>query len=239
MANFRKTMDKVVKNSPTVDGIPVKSKKNEPVETKVKEAPKVIEVPKVVEEVVETQKVVDVPVEEKVVPATVVIPVNVSTAKTSFLPPKITKISDKCTKLIQHYEGFYDTAYLCPAGVPTIGYGHTRTVTKADVGVKVISMQTALDLLRADLEDAENDVCKMVSVKLNQDQFDALVSFMFNVGGTNFRTSTLRRILNDGDYAGVPEQMNRWTHGGGKVLAGLVKRRKSEGVLFSKGVFDF
>jgi len=99
-----------------------------------------------------------------------------------------------------------------------------------------ITRAEAMDLLRQDVRTAEDAVRRLVDVPLNQNQFDALVSFTFNLGEGNLQSSTLLRRLNDGDYDSVPSELNRWTRGGGQVLPGLVRRRAEEGELFTTPV---
>ena len=131
------------------------------------------------------------------------------------------------------------TAYLDAAGVPTIGWGHIAGVTRADVGVREINEARALALFEADLDIAENAVRRYVRVDLNQNQFDALVDFVFNLGAGNFASSTLLKKLNAGDYDAVPEQLMRWTKardpktGKLRELGGLKTRRKWEAALWS------
>ncbi len=142
-------------------------------------------------------------------------------------------ISSSGLDAIKGFEGFYPKAYLCPAGVPTIGYGHTQSVSKNDVKIgRTITKAEAEKLLRQDLSWAEKAVKKAVKVKLTQGQFDALVSFTFNVGAGAFGRSTLLKKLNKGDYKAVPTELARWNRGGGRVLAGLVKRRAIEGEMW-------
>jgi len=137
--------------------------------------------------------------------------------------------------LIKKYEGLRTTAYQDSVGIWTIGYGHTAKVYKG----QSISEQQAEDFLRADLRHAEGSVERSIKVSLNDNQFAALVAFTFNVGGGALASSTLAKKLNAGDYAAVPEQLERWSKvrdrasGGYKVLAGLLKRRKAEGALWS------
>lgn len=133
--------------------------------------------------------------------------------------------------LIKEHEGLRLTGYFCPAGVPTIGYGHTGPDVK--VG-QVIKESTADALLELDLHNAEEDVERMATVPLTDNQFAALVSFVFNLGSGNFRRSTLLQKLNDGGYSSVPAELARWNQGGGRVLPGLVARRAAEGVLWEK-----
>ena len=130
--------------------------------------------------------------------------------------------------LIKHFEGCELEAYKCPAGVWTIGYGHIKGVQQGDV----ITEQQADDMLVEELEEYENYIHNLVSCPLNQNQFDALVSWVYNLGSSNLQASTLLKVLNAGDYAGVPAQMLRWNKAGGKVLEGLTRRRQAEADLF-------
>jgi len=140
------------------------------------------------------------------------------------------RVSQDGIELVKQFEGLYLHTYTCPAGKLTIGYGHTGP----DVYVgKTITETEANDLLKTDLNEAGSGVIRYVSVDLSQNQFDALTSFVFNIGINVFRTSTLLSLLNSGSYNSVPIQLTRWVHGGGKVLPGLVKRRKAEGALWS------
>ena len=141
------------------------------------------------------------------------------------------KTSPKGIALIKSAEGLRLKAYPDPGtgGLPwTIGYGSTSGVTRN----MVITEAQAEQMLAADLVRFERIVERAVQVPLNQDQFDALVSFTYNVGEGNFTKSTLLRKLNAGDTAGAAEQFSRWVHAGGKVLSGLVKRRAAERALF-------
>ena len=130
--------------------------------------------------------------------------------------------------LIKHFEGCELEAYKCPAGVWTIGYGHIKGVQEGDV----ITEQQADDMLVEELEEYENYIHNLVNCPLNQNQFDALVSWVYNLGSSNLQASTLLKVLNAGDYAGVPAQMLRWNKAGGKVLEGLTRRRQAEADLF-------
>ena len=131
-------------------------------------------------------------------------------------------------ELIRHFEGCRFDAYLCPAGVWTIGYGHTAGVKEGDS----IDQEAAEAFLIEDLETFEQAVTRLVEVPLTQQQFDALVSWTFNLGAGNLAESTLLKKLNNYQYAEVPEQMMRWVRAGGKVLEGLVRRRAAEAALF-------
>ena len=131
-------------------------------------------------------------------------------------------------ELIRHFEGCRFDAYLCPAGVWTIGYGHTADVKEGDR----VDQEAAEAFLIEDLEKFEQSVTRLVEVPLTQQQFDALVSWTFNLGAGNLAESTLLRKLNNYQYVEVPEQMMRWVRAGGQVLDGLVKRRAAEAAMF-------
>ncbi len=124
------------------------------------------------------------------------------------------------------------TAYICPAGILTIGYGHTGP----DVyrGMKITAAQ-AEAFLAQDLQKFANIVTSSVKVRLNANQMGALVSFTFNVGGGAFNTSTLLRRLNAGENPNTvaSQEMPRWNKGGGVVLPGLVRRREAEVKFFT------
>ena len=144
------------------------------------------------------------------------------------------KTSDKGLDLIKASEGFEPKPYLCPAGKWTIGYGSTFYADGTPVrdGDQPVTETQAIELLRNTLGQYEDAVSRAVIVPLTQGQFDALVDFSYNVGCANFRTSTLLRKLNEGNYVAASLQFERWVHGGGKVLPGLVKRRAAERDLF-------
>ncbi len=139
------------------------------------------------------------------------------------------KISDAGIALIKEFEGCELESYLCPAGVWTVGYGHTGGVTREGL---VIDEAQAEALLRADLEKFERCVNSFLAVPVTQPQFDSLVSFAFNLGCEALRKSTLLRMLNEGDDVGASKQFERWNRAGGKVLAGLTRRRAAERDLF-------
>ena len=136
--------------------------------------------------------------------------------------------------VVREFEGLRLAAYKCPAGVWTIGYGHTSGVQKGDV----CDEPQADAWLVEDLGDAERAVSNLVSVPLTDNQFAALVSFTFNLGAGALRGSTLRELLNTGDYYSVPAQLARWTKAtdptsGLKItFPGLVRRRGAESALW-------
>lgn len=144
--------------------------------------------------------------------------------------------SEKGIKNIKDFEGCSLTAYPDPGtgGAPwTIGYGWTHPVEGKPIKPGMtIKQETADRLLKTGLVSYENDVLKMAKVKLTQGQFDALVSFAYNVGSRALSTSTLLRKLNDGDVKGAADEFLRWNKAGGKVLNGLTRRREAERALF-------
>ena len=135
-------------------------------------------------------------------------------------------------ELIKAFEGLRLVAYADAVGVATIGYGHTRTVKKSDIGKTKISAVDAENLLKGDLAHFENAVSKLVKVPLTSNQFSALVSFAYNLGEGNLSKSTLLKKLNAKDYRGAAVEFEKWNKAGGKVLAGLVRRRAAERRLF-------
>ena len=137
-------------------------------------------------------------------------------------------ISQEGISLIKKFEGCEYNAYKCAADVLTIGYGHTKGVKEGDL----ITQQEAENLLAEDLKEFENYINDMVTVPLNQNQFDALVSWVFNLGPANLKASTMLKVINIGNYENVPEQIKRWNKAGGKVLDGLIRRREAESLMF-------
>lgn len=130
---------------------------------------------------------------------------------------------------IKTAEGLRLTAYKDGGGVWTIGYGHTGADVREGL---TIPLSEAERLLTRDLRVAEGHVNDAVKVKLTQNQFDALVSFVYNVGGGAFRSSTLLKLLNAGDYGNAADQLLRWNKDNGKVVDGLTNRRREERELF-------
>ena len=139
-------------------------------------------------------------------------------------------VSQKCVDLINHFEVFEDTAYLCPANVWTIGYGRTRNVKEGD---RITEPQAERDLLE-ELEEFKHQVLNSVKVELTQNELDALTSWTYNLGVGNLNSSTLLKKLNAGDKNSVPSEMIRWNKAAGKVLAGLTRRREAEAKLWAK-----
>ena len=138
------------------------------------------------------------------------------------------EISDKGIKLIKEFEGLELTSYLCPAKVWTIGYGHIKGVQE---GMEWTEEQ-AEEALKEEIVGYCKYVEEYVKVPLNQNQFDALVSWTYNLGPTSLKKSTMLKVLNKGNYDEVPEQIKRWNKARGQVLKGLVRRRDTEAELF-------
>ncbi len=157
------------------------------------------------------------------------------------------QMSETGRKKLAAWEGLRSRAYRDAAGKLTIGVGHLLTKSELSSGkiwikgamvpyAAGLTDRQVLDLLGQDLEGAENAVNEGVEVELRQPQFDALVSFCFNVGAAAFKNSTLLRRLNQGGYEEVPGQLRRWVHCNGAVVPGLVKRREQEIACWQKGL---
>jgi lysozyme len=141
------------------------------------------------------------------------------------------KTSKKGIDLIKKYEGFVSKPYLCPAKVPTIGFGATYYADGRQVSMKddPITQAAAIDLLKNMLTRYENAVNRYVQTEINQNQFDALVSFAYNLGcGALQKSTLLKKINNDPCDPDIHYQFKRWVRANGIILDGLVKRRKSE-----------
>lgn len=139
------------------------------------------------------------------------------------------KISQKGINLIKTFEGLSLKAYKDSVGVVTIGYGSTGPHVSMR---QIITEVQAETLLKSDIARFERGVSDLVTAPLNQNEFDALVSFSFNLGLGNLKSSTLLRKLNSLDYQGAAKEFERWNKAGGKVLAGLTRRRIAERDLF-------
>ena len=148
-------------------------------------------------------------------------------------------------QLLRTWEGLKTSSYLDSGGVPTIGIGHAltrseRTSGKIILGKEPCAYRDGLTeaqcwtLLEQDMASAEDTVNTAVTVSLTQHQFDALVSFCFNVGIGAFLASTLLRLLNQGQYVDVPAQLQRWNRDNGRIVQGLTNRRAQEIVLWNR-----
>jgi len=138
------------------------------------------------------------------------------------------KISKEGISLLKKFEGCKLEAYLDAVDVPTIAYGRTKDVKIGDI----CTQQQAEDWLEEELVEYEGYVEKAVTVPLEQHHFDSLVSWTYNLGPSNLTRSSMLRVLNASDYDNVPEQIMRWNKAGGRVLAGLVRRREAEAEMF-------
>ena len=156
------------------------------------------------------------------------------------------KVSDSAVEVIKHHEGKRNRPYLCPALLWTIGFGHVLYPEQAKLKLeerKAYPLRPEHDkiwsdggidaILRSDLARFENGVLRLCPSAINsQAQFDALVSFSFNVGLGNLQSSTLRMKYNRGDIPGAATEFPKWNKGGGRVLPGLTRRRLEEQALF-------
>lgn len=135
--------------------------------------------------------------------------------------------------LLREFEGLRLRPYLCPAGVPTIGYGHTGP--EVHMGMAPITRSLAEVWMLEDAEKACRQVVRLSPILLSQDpnRLAALADFVFNLGSGRYAASTLRRRVNAGDWTGAAEQLHRWVWGGGRKLPGLIRRRAVESVLLA------
>ncbi len=149
--------------------------------------------------------------------------------------------SIKGIALIKRFEGLKLTPYTCSAGVATIGYGSTFYEDGSEVTLEdaSITVQRAEELLKNTLKIFEKSVNDLVKVPINQEMFDALVCFAFNVGLGNLKKSTLLKLLNAKSYFAVPPEFLKWNKAGGKELLGLTRRRQAEMALFNEGLLKF
>ena len=137
-------------------------------------------------------------------------------------------ISQEGIALIKKFEGCELEAYRDSVNVLTIGYGHTKDVKEGDS----CTQEQAEEWLVEEMEEYEGYINDQVEVDLEQYQFDALVSWVYNLGPTNLGNSTLLKLLNAVDYNKTPSQIKRWNKAGGKTLQGLIRRREAEALLF-------
>ena len=147
------------------------------------------------------------------------------------------RLGSKGLELIKSFEGFYSKPYLDPIGIPTIGYGATYYPNKKKVTMKdkPLTEKEASDLLKEMMVTYENDVKRLVKRELNQNQFDALVSFTYNLGSANLGKSTLLKKVNANPCdKTIKYEFLKWNKAGGKVLNGLTRRRNAEAELYFK-----
>ena len=141
------------------------------------------------------------------------------------------RTSQKGIDLIKEFEGYSESVYMCSGGVYTIGYGHTRGVEVGDT----CTQEQAEKYLREDVKEAEGTVEVLITVPLTQNQFDALVSLVYNIGSGHFYDSTIRRVINCkvADREEYRRAWMMWIKAGGKKRKGLIRRREAEFKLFS------
>jgi GH24 family phage-related lysozyme (muramidase) len=143
------------------------------------------------------------------------------------------RITQTGLELIKKFEGFSSHIYICAAGYPTIGYGHLVKENERAEFANGITEAQALELLRKDVQIAEKAVSRLITVPLTDGQFDALVSFTFNLGSGALQRSTLRNKINREEYEDVPAEFMKWVLAGGRKLEGLIKRRNSEAYMYA------
>ncbi len=141
-------------------------------------------------------------------------------------------MSDRGRELLAAWEGVRLKPYRCAAGKPTIGVGHVMSKEEQIGYANGISQDVAMRIFRDDLRPVERAVEGAVNVGLKQHEFDALVSFTFNVGAAAFRASTLLRRLNNMEYQTIPSELMKWRRANGSVCKGLVARREREAALW-------
>lgn len=137
-------------------------------------------------------------------------------------------ITEMGLDLIRYFEGFSPTVYICPAGYATIGYGHLLRGKEQQQFEQSITEEQAGRLLRQDVRASEHAVLRLIHVPLTDGQFDAMVSFTFNLGSGALQASTLRRVVNRQEHDQAPSQLLRWVWAGGRKLKGLQRRREAE-----------
>lgn len=132
-------------------------------------------------------------------------------------------------ELIKSFEGFRSYPYLCPSNVWTIGYGHTKGIHKNSPS---ITKEQGESLLKEDLQDSEQAIKRLIYAEITQNMFDALVSFVFNLGSGALQRSTLRQKLNRLDYNGAANEFPKWCFAAGRKSKGILRRRLAEKELF-------
>ena len=142
-------------------------------------------------------------------------------------------ITDEGLDLIKRFEGFSPTVYTCPAGWPTIGFGHLVREFECKQFETGIDEDVGAALLRRDVGVAERAVLRLIRIPLDDGQFDALVSFTFNLGAGALQRSTLRRKVNRDEHEAIPAEFRRWVWAGGRKVSGLVRRREAEASLYA------
>ncbi len=146
------------------------------------------------------------------------------------------KIPKNTIDLVKTFEGFRSKPYLCPANVPTIGYGSTAYPDGKKVSLQDVSItkEQAVDFMTAELSVSMSRTIKLCPILLTIDEskLGAIVDFVYNLGSGRLQQSTLRRKINAQQWEDVPKELNKWVYGGGRKLPGLVKRRRAESLFF-------
>ncbi len=142
------------------------------------------------------------------------------------------QVLESASIIIKKWESFKNKMYLCPAKIPTIGYGHVILPSDNIKPTDIITHERAVHLLNKDMEIALQSILKYVQVDLTSNQLAALVSFVFNIGVTAFKKSTMLRMINSKNYTGAAGQFSKWVYANGKILKGLQNRRIEECKLF-------
>ena len=147
-------------------------------------------------------------------------------------------VSNDGVELVKFFEGFSAAVYICPAGYPTIGYGHLVTDADRAAGryTDTISKDEATELLARDLQVSEWAVCRLITTPLTDPCYAALVSFTFNLGGGALQASTMRRLINAGRLEDASAEFPKWVFAGAQKLPGLVKRRVYSRALWDRGL---
>jgi len=143
-------------------------------------------------------------------------------------------INEAGMELIKHYEGWRESVYLCSAARPTIGYGSTwdRYGNAITLDHSNITKKQGEYLLQREVRHSETAIRRLIKAELTENMFSSLCSFIYNVGSGNFQKSTLRMKLNRGQYESAADEFPKWRKAGGRVVKGLVRRRKQERELF-------
>lgn len=136
----------------------------------------------------------------------------------------------QAVEIVKEFEGFSPCSYICPGGKKTIGFGHA--ILPDEEFEEPLTISQAETILFEDLHTASAAVNDLVTALLTQAQFDALTSFVYNIGRGNFASSTMLKLLNQRDYEGASREFGRWIYGGGKRLPGLIRRREREKEVF-------
>jgi lysozyme len=158
---------------------------------------------------------------------------NILATEIEKFDPKKMKVSLAGIKLIARFEGFQDSIYECPAGKSTIGFGHVVETSETNNYLNKLSLKEGLTLLNSDIVDRyEPDIQRLVTIPLEQGQFDALTSFDYNLGAKNLGNSTLLQHLNAADVHQASLQFPLWRKAAGQYLPGLFKRRLAEMFIF-------